>query len=112
MQPQICFLNPEEQEQIHNSAVWLLSNIGFQMPSRQAVSIMRQAGATVENENIVKISANMIAEAVAKALKRDQFVLYGREQKYDVHFGKDTPVLCSMRNATHVIDVKTDQIFF
>ncbi len=107
MQPQISFLTPDEQEQIHRSALWLLSNIGFQMPSHQALSIMRRAGATIEKENIVKIPAELIAEALAKTIKRDQFVLYGREQKYDVHFGKDTPALCSMRNATHVIDVET-----
>jgi len=109
MQPEINFLSPEEQERIHQAALWLLSNVGMQMPSHEAVNIMQNAGAKIEDDNIVKIPAELVTYAVEKAPKREGFVLYGRDEKYDIHFGKDTPVLSSMEEATHVIDLETGE---
>ncbi|GAI12016.1 unnamed protein product, partial [marine sediment metagenome] len=107
MQPEINFLLPEEQERIHKSALWLLANLGMQMPSREAMDIMQKAGAKIEGENIIKIPEEMVTHAVANAPKRGEFVLYGREEKHDIYFDKDTPVLTSMEEATHVIDLET-----
>jgi trimethylamine--corrinoid protein Co-methyltransferase len=107
MQPQISFLLPEEQERIHQAALWLLENVGMQMPSREAVDVMRKAGAAIEDKNLIKVPAGLVTYAVEKAPKREEFILFGRDEKYDIHFGKDTPVLCSMKSATHVIDLET-----
>ncbi len=107
MQPQISFLSPEEQERIHQAALWLLENVGMQMPSREAVDVMRKAGAKIEDKNLIKVPAGLVTYAVEKAPKREEFILFGRDEKYDIHFGKDTPVLCSMKSATHVIDLET-----
>lgn len=107
MQPQISFLSPEEQERIHQAALWLLENVGMQMPSREAVDVMRKAGAAIEDKNLIKIPAGLVSYAVENAPKREEFILFGRDEKYDIHFGKDTPVLCSMKSATHVIDLET-----
>ncbi len=109
MQPQINFLSPEEVERIHQAALWLLENVGMQMPSQEAVDIMRNAGARIEDENIVKIPPELVAHAVEKAPKRDGFVLYGRDEKHDIHFGQDTPVIGCMLEATHVIDLETKE---
>lgn len=99
----------EEQELIHKKALWILANIGFQMPLPEAINIMRKAGARIEDENIVKIPEELINYAISKAPKRDGFILYGREEEYDIRFGIDTPVLCSMRSATHVLDLETQE---
>jgi trimethylamine--corrinoid protein Co-methyltransferase len=109
MQPQINFLSPKEQEHIHKSALRLLENVGMQMPAREAVDIMRGAGAKIEGENIVKIPEELATDAVAKAPKRDDFVLYGRKKKHDIHFNRDAPVLTSMEEATHVLDLETKE---
>ncbi len=109
MQPQISFLSLEEQEHIHQAALLLLENVGMQMPSSEAVEIMQKAGAKIKGEYIVKIPAELVAYAVDKAPKRDEFVLYGREEKHDIHFGIDTPVLSSMAGPTHIIDLKTKE---
>ena len=106
MQPQINFLSQEEQEQIHEAALWLLSNVGMQMPSAEAIDIMQKAGAKIEGKDIVKITKELVTRAVETAPKRDGFVLYGREEKYDIRLGKDAPpALCSMQEATHVLDL-------
>ena len=108
MQPQINFLSQEEQEQIHEAALWLLSNVGMQMPSPEAIDIMQKAGAKIEGKDIVKITKELVDRAVETAPKRDGFVLYGREEKYDIRLGKDAPpALCSMQEATHVLDLET-----
>lgn len=109
MQPQINFLSKEEVEQLHQAALWLLNNVGMQMPSDKALKIMKKAGAKVEGKNIVKIQPELVDYALEKVPKRDGFVLYGREQKHDIHFGMHTPVLASMAAATHVIDLETKE---
>jgi len=107
MKPQLNFLSQKEQELIHKSALWVLSNVGFQMPSREALSIMQNAGAKIEGKDTVKIPAELVAYAVEKAPKSERFVLYGREEKYDIRFGENTPALSNMIGATHVIDLET-----
>jgi len=78
MKPRLDFLSQEEQELIHNSALWVLSNIGFQMPSHEALDIMRNAGAKIEAEDTVKIPAELVAYAVEKAPKSNGFIQYAR----------------------------------
>jgi len=107
MHPEINFLNRQEQDRIHQAALWLLENVGMQMPAKEAIDIMKKAGAKLDGENIIKIPADLVIDAVAKAPKRSEFVLYGRDEKYDIHFSTDTPVLTSMEEATHIIDLKT-----
>ncbi len=108
MRPQISFLSPGEQEQIHKSALRVLNNVGMQMPSQEALDIMRKAGAKIEGNSTIKIPAELVSEALEKVPKREGFVLYGREEKYDIHFGEDAPpALCSMQEGTHVIDLET-----
>ncbi len=109
MQPQISFLSREEQERIHEAALWILSDIGIQMPSQEAVQIMQNAGARIEGKNVVKIPPELVKCALETVPKREKFVLYGREEKYDVHFATDTPVLAPMQEATRVIDLETGE---
>lgn len=109
MIPEINFLSLKEQERIHNAALCLLEDFGMQFPSIDAVDVMRKAGARVEATNIVKIPRELVIDAVSKTPKRSEFVLYGQEPKYDIRFGQQTPVLCSMKSATHVIDLETKE---
>jgi len=107
MKPQISFLSQEEQELIHNSALSVLSSVGFKMPSREALDIMQNAGAKIHGKDTVKIPADLVAYAVENAPKREEFALYGREEKYDIRFSEKIPSLSNMIGATHVIDLKT-----
>ena len=107
MHPHINFLSSEEQDRIHEAALWILDDIGIQMPSQEAVEIMQEAGARIEGKNIVKIPPVLVKYALEKVPKREEFVLYGREKEFDVHFSKDTPLLAPMQEATHVIDMET-----
>jgi trimethylamine--corrinoid protein Co-methyltransferase len=106
---QLRFLSSGEQERLHQAALWLLANVGMQFPSQEAVDLLRKAGAKIESKNIARIPREMVDHAVETAPKRDGFVLCGRDKKYDIRFGTDTPVLCSMKSATHVIDLETGE---
>ncbi|MBI2860565.1 MAG: trimethylamine methyltransferase family protein [Chloroflexi bacterium] len=109
MRPEISFLSPEEQERIHQAALWLLENVGMQMPCPEALAIMKKGGAKIEDDSTAKIPRELVQYAVDVAPKRDGFVLYGRKPEDDIHFGKDTPVLISMASATHVIDLDSEE---
>jgi trimethylamine--corrinoid protein Co-methyltransferase len=109
MQPQINFVSHDELQRLHEAALWLLNNVGMQVFSTEAVKIMRNGGARIEKENIVKIPADLVTYALEKVPKREGFILYGRDQRHDIHFGIDTPALSSMMEATHVIDLETGQ---
>ena len=75
MQPEIRFLSRKEQEQIHEAALWLLSDVGMKMPSAEAVKIMHAAGAKIDGESIIKIPERLVNCAVEKVPKRKGRVL-------------------------------------
>ena len=110
MKPQVSFISREEQGQIHKSALGVLENMGMQLPSPIAIDVMQKAGAKIEDNNIVKIPEELIVRAVETVPKREGFVLYGREEKHDVHLGADyPPALSSMQEATHVNDLESGE---
>ena len=54
MKPSIKFLEEEEIQILHQSALKILNDIGMRLPSDEALSIMKSAGAKVTDNGIVK----------------------------------------------------------
>jgi len=107
MKPVLQFLSPAEIEAVHEAALQLLQNQGMQMPSEEALSILKGAGAKIEDNNIAKIPPHLVEYAVKHVPKRQEVVLYGREPENDIKFDVNTPVLANMTEATHIIDPVT-----
>ena len=104
MKPALKFLAEEEIRILHQSAIAILSDIGMRLPSDEALSILKKEGATVADDDVVKIPPGLIDYAIEKAPKRNKVILYGRDPKRDVTFNNHDPAIACMTMATHVID--------
>jgi trimethylamine--corrinoid protein Co-methyltransferase len=104
MKPVLKFLSEKEIQILHHSALTILSDIGMRLPSSEALSILKTAGATVADDDVVKIPPGLIDDVIEKAPKRNKVMLYGRDPKYDVAFTNHDPAIACMTMATHVID--------
>jgi len=107
MKPTLQFLSTAEIEKIHLSALRILQDIGMKMPCNEALDLLKEAGAEVGDNNIVKIPARLVDYAIENVPKRKDVVLYGRDPKNDISFVTHDPVIASMTMATHIIDPYT-----
>jgi trimethylamine--corrinoid protein Co-methyltransferase len=105
LKPIFQYLSDKEVQLIHGLALDILQNTGMQMPCQEAIEVLSDAGAKVENNNIIKIPADLVNRALETVPKRSEVTLYARDPKHDITFTDDqVPVLATMTEATHVLD--------
>ncbi len=88
---------------IHASSIDILAKIGVRFPHPLALELLSKAGAAIDGE-IVRIPGDLVEKALEDVPKRDEVVLYGREEKHDISFKDHTPRLACMTMAVEVID--------
>ena len=84
MKPVLQFLSNEEIQIIHQSALQILSSIGMRLPHPEALDLMRQNGADIGDENVVRIPTRLVEAAIESVPKRKEVTLFGRDPKHDV----------------------------
>ncbi|MGB9440209.1 MAG: trimethylamine methyltransferase family protein [Desulfobacterales bacterium] len=109
MKPVLQFLSNEEIQIIHQSALQILSSIGMRLPHPEALELMRQNGADIGDENVVRIPTRLVEAAIESVPKRKEVTLFGRDPKHDVTFEKHDPGLACMTMAVNVIDPHSRQ---
>ena len=109
MKPVLQFLSNEEIQIIHQSALQILSSIGMRLPHPEALELMRQNGADIGDENVVRIPTRLVEAAIESVPKRRDVTLFGRDPKHDVTFEKHDPGLACMTMAVNVIDPHSRQ---
>jgi trimethylamine--corrinoid protein Co-methyltransferase len=109
MKPILQFLSNEEIKSIHLSALQILSSIGMRLPHPEALDLMRQNGADIGDENVVRIPTRLVEAAIKSVPKRKEVTLFGRDPKHDVTFEKHDPGLACMTMAVNVIDPHSRQ---
>ena len=77
-------LTPEGVEAIHDGAMRILEEIGIQFYNAEAVEILREAGCTVEGDN-VRMGRDFVMEMLAKAPPR--FDIAARNRGHDLPIG-------------------------
>lgn len=107
MKPVLQFLSEEEIQLIHQSALRILSEIGFRFPLNEALELLQGAGAKIVDENIARIPKNLVDYAIEKVPKRKEVVIYGRDPERDMRFERHEPTLACMTMAVNVIDPYT-----
>lgn len=75
--PRFQFLSPAQREEIHYATVEVLKRTGVRVGNRQAVELLKSAGADVSDGNLVRIPLHLIQWALDKAPA--QFTFYNRE---------------------------------
>ena len=107
MKPALQVLSQSEIERIHQSALKVLSEIGFRFPFNDALELLAEAGADVVDENVARIPENLVEYAIQQVPKRKDVTLFGRDPKHDLTFKDHVPTLACMTMAVNVIDPYT-----
>jgi len=107
MRPVLQVLSEREIELIHQSALKILSEIGFRFPFDDALELLKKAGADVLEGNVARIPEDLVEYAIQKVPKRKDVTLFGRDSKHDITFVKHEPTLACMTMAVNVIDPYT-----
>ncbi|MEJ2024288.1 MAG: trimethylamine methyltransferase family protein, partial [Deltaproteobacteria bacterium] len=107
MKPILQVLSPAEIKVIHQSALKILSEIGFRFPLESAWELLKEAGAEVVAENVARIPESLVEYALENVPKRKDITLFGRDSKHDVGFSEHKPTLACMTMAVNVIDPYT-----
>lgn len=108
MDTMLKLLTDAQIKQIHGWGLDLLENVGILLKSDEACDYYTKAGATVK-DHVVKIPRKIIENALKTTIKRDDFVLYARNPKYDVVLKNSPPTIHAMTMATNVIDPVTGE---
>jgi len=106
MKPVLQYLSQEEVELVHDSALKILSEIGFRFPLEEALTLLEKGGAHLHG-HIARIPKELVIRALERVPKRDQVTLYGLDRRHDLTFEKHEPTLACMTMAVSVIDPYT-----
>ena len=105
----ISILDDGEIKDINQAALDILAEIGVVMPSQKGLEIFASAGADVDfGSKIVKIPAQLVADALKKAPRR--YTLCGRRPELDADIGgkNGTYFYCS-GEAPQIVDMETGE---
>lgn len=79
-------LTEESIQKIHNSAMRVIEEVGFEVYSENALELFKGAGASVDTENrLVRLPMDRVVELVGTA--PSEIRLCGQDQKNDIHLG-------------------------
>jgi trimethylamine--corrinoid protein Co-methyltransferase len=106
MKPVLQYLSQEEVELVHESALKILSEIGFRFPLEEALTLLEKGGAHI-HDHIARIPEELVIRALERVPKRNQVTLYGLDRRHDLTFEKHEPTLACMTMAVSVIDPYT-----
>ena len=113
--PKLRVLSDRQREKIFHSALEVLERTGAKLYSPQAINLIRQAGAEVIDDHLVKIPSGVVENAVASAGKRE--VLADRTGKRtivlegdNVYFGpgSDNPTTIDLESGSRRTSVLKD----
>ncbi|MEM7172394.1 MAG: trimethylamine methyltransferase family protein [Pseudomonadota bacterium] len=93
--PPIEILDPDQLEQIHQTSLRVLSDIGIRILEAQARRHLKDVGANVdEDAQMVTFDPGLVEELVAKAPATAR--LHARNPKYDLELGGDNIIFSSV----------------
>jgi len=106
--PVASFLSKDEIEAIHNASLEVLQDVGIKVMSKQALDILKKAGAKVDyTSNHASIPRNLVKEALEMAPKT---ITYGaRNPKYDFVLNKKQPHFCADGDPPFILDWETGE---
>jgi trimethylamine--corrinoid protein Co-methyltransferase len=83
--PMLNFLTQADKDRIHQAALYILSEIGMQILHEEALTLLQNAGCTVEDDHMVKIPATLVANALKTV--PHTIAIYNREGTLAMELG-------------------------
>ncbi|MBA7526791.1 Glycine betaine methyltransferase [subsurface metagenome] len=104
--PKISFLSENEVERIHNASLEVLEKTGVTIDSREALDVLKKAGARVDYENNQAIiPRELIEEALKRAPKTIKYC--ARSPKYDFVLNREKSYFCATGGPPFIYDWET-----
>jgi trimethylamine--corrinoid protein Co-methyltransferase len=103
--PKLRVLSDKQRRVIYNSALEVLERTGARLYSPQAIALMKQAGADVVDDHLVRIPSGIVENAVATAGKRE--VLSDRTGKRKILLEGDNVYFGPGSDNPNTIDLET-----
>jgi trimethylamine--corrinoid protein Co-methyltransferase len=97
----IEFLSPDEINQIHDTSMQVLANVGVRFPSDPAIGVFRDHGIKTDG-NLVHLTEDQVLRAVEAA--PDRFTIHARNPERSVDVGDGQPVFAPAYGAPFLID--------
>ena len=103
----IRFLDKDEVDLIDQQSMECLETIGIKVKSEKALSLLKDAGAEVdEKTQVARLTESMVRDALSHVPK--EVVLHGRNPKHDMRIPVSSwPYVGTSGLATYIIDLKT-----
>jgi len=106
--PRINFLSQDELDAIHNASLKVLETTGVKVMSKQALDILKKAGAKVDyTSNHASIPRNLVQEALNMAPKTITYA--ARNPKNDFVLDKQEPHFCAVGGPPFMLDWETGE---
>ncbi|MGM0372589.1 MAG: trimethylamine methyltransferase family protein [Halobacteriota archaeon] len=83
--PFIDRLDEEGKEAIHEASMYIIEELGIQVKHDEAIEYFEEAGATIEDDYLVKADRSLIEEKVAEA--PESFTLHARNPENNLEIG-------------------------
>ncbi len=97
-------LTSEQENIVHETSIRILERVGVKVTSKPVIGMLKDNGAEVdEKKEIVKIPETLVTEALAKAPK--EFVMCGRDRRYDLKLPADHPQGVNDGQPTYMWDI-------
>jgi len=100
--PQYMIATEEQADEIHNVSLRILSEAGMAFYDDDALRTLREAGASVDDEQVVRFDPEMVAAALA--LAPAEFDHTSRNPDKTVRYGGDNIVLAPVAGPPYVMD--------
>ncbi len=105
---QMEILSDSDIEQIHETTIKVLEEVGVKFPSSEALDIFEDAGAKVDRSTeMVWIPRDLLMEALEKA--PSQYTLAARDPAYDLPLDGQHSYLSTDGSGVETVDLETDE---
>jgi len=84
-EPRLSFLSEEDKKRLYASALQIIEETGMQVMHEEALKLLKDAGCTVEDGNVVKIPATLV-EKTRKTVPNN-IAMYDREGDHAMDLG-------------------------
>ncbi|WP_225029096.1 trimethylamine methyltransferase family protein [Xinfangfangia pollutisoli] len=100
-------LDPSGVEQIHQSALQALEEIGLSNAPASGVEILTGAGAILGDDGRIRFPRALVEDMLAKAAR--DITLHARDPKYDLHLSGSNVHFGTAGAAVHVVDLEKNE---
>ncbi len=83
-------LTSEQEDQVHESSIRILEEIGIKVTSKTVMAMLKEHGATVDDKGqIAKLPESLVEESLSKAPK--ELMMCARDKRYDLSLPASKP---------------------